>query len=265
MLFFSLTFFLFYVPFNIDFNDLTLSHFSALAPIKIYKDLTNPDSFKEDLYKVGGVYGFVNFIDGKQYIGSSKNLYERLTDHLRGVSSNIRLQRSIKKWGLSNFTFGIYYIHNNPAVILTDVETEVIQSFLFKNLYNFKKEAKSMLGYKHTVKAITKMKQRLGDKINHPMFGKKHTLKTINSMKKFGSLNPMFKKTQSTESKFKISLALSKTPLGLYDKDNNLIKTFINQVELAAEFGVFKTTISRYVKSGKLFQKRYYIKKLEKE
>ena len=122
-----------------------------------------------------------------------------------------------------------------------------------------------MLGYKHTVKAITKMKQRLGDKINHPMFGKKHTLKTINSMKKFGSLNPMFKKTQSTESKFKISLALSKTPLGLYDKDNNLIKTFINQVELAAEFGVFKTTISRYVKSGKLFQKRYYIKKLEKE
>nr|WVH38018.1 GIY-YIG endonuclease [Ganoderma leucocontextum] len=99
------------------------------------------------------------------------------------------------------------------------------------------------------------MKKRLADKINHPMYGKKHTLKTISSMKKFGSLNPMFNKTQSTESKLKISLALSKTPLGLYDKDNNLIKTFVNQVELAAEFGVFKTTISSYIKSGKLLKK----------
>ena len=57
--------------------------------------------------KVGGVYGVLNIKDGKQYIGSSANLYERLTDHIKGVSSNLRLQRSIAKNGISNFRFVI--------------------------------------------------------------------------------------------------------------------------------------------------------------
>ena len=60
----------------------------------------------------------------------------------------------------------------------------------------------------------------------------------------------------------KIPLNLSKTPLGLYDTNNKLIKTYINQVKLAADFGVYKTTISRHIKSGKLFQCKYYIRKL---
>jgi group I intron endonuclease len=80
-----------------------------------------------------------------------------LNDHLKGVSSNIRLQRSIAKSGITNFIFIIYYFHKDPLVILTDVETEIIKSFSFEDLYNFKKEAKSMLGYKHTAEAIEKM------------------------------------------------------------------------------------------------------------
>ena len=43
-------------------------------------------------------------------------------------------------------------------MILTDVETEAIKSFPFEALYNFKKEATSLLGYKHTIEAIAKMK-----------------------------------------------------------------------------------------------------------
>lgn len=113
---------------------------------------------------VGGVYGVFNLTEGKQYIGSSLNLYERLTDHLRGVSSNIRLQRSIAKSGLSNFIFVICYFHTDPSVILTDVETEIINSFPFEDLYKFKKEATSMLGYKQTAEVIAKMKHRLAYK-----------------------------------------------------------------------------------------------------
>ena len=85
-----------------DFNSFELST-AALLPLKTYTDLRKPENFKEEIIKVGGVYGFLNLKDGKQYIGSSLNLYERLTDHLRGVSSNIRLQRSIAKYGLDNF------------------------------------------------------------------------------------------------------------------------------------------------------------------
>ena len=68
---------------------------------------------------------------------------------------------------------------------------------------------------------------------------------------------------KSAETKEKMSKAKSKSPLGLYDLENNLLKTFINQVELAAEFGVNKTTISRKVISGKVFNGKYYIRKLE--
>jgi hypothetical protein len=41
----------------------------------------------------------------KQYISSSKDLYQRLMVHLkgRGRASNSRLQRSINKYGISNF------------------------------------------------------------------------------------------------------------------------------------------------------------------
>lgn len=159
--------------FILEVNEFNLYHFSvpALLPLKIYANLSTPANVKKELFKVGGVYGFFHLKDGKQYIGSSLNLYERLTDHLKGQSSNIRLQRSIAKSGISNFIFVIYYFHKDPSVILTDVETEVINSFPFEDLYNFKTEAKSMLGYKHTAEAIAKMKRRLADKTNHPMYG----------------------------------------------------------------------------------------------
>ena len=37
-----------------------------------------------------GIYSFINLIDGKQYIGSSSNLYVRLLQHLKGDKTNIR-------------------------------------------------------------------------------------------------------------------------------------------------------------------------------
>jgi len=141
------------------------------------------------------------------------------------------------------------------------METEVINSFPFEDLYNFKKEANSMLGYKHTADAIAKMKLRLADKSNHPIYGKNHTFEAIKLISKPGLLNPMFNKKHKIESRQKISIALSKTPLGLYDIENNLEKSFKNQVELAAEFSIFKGTIGRYIKSGKLFLGKYYIRK----
>jgi group I intron endonuclease len=118
-----------------------------------------------------------------------------------------------------------------------------------------------MLGYKHTEEAIKKMRLRLVDKSNYPMYGKTHNEDTKKSISKPGHLNPMFNKKHRIESKYKISAALSKTPLGLYDSKNN-IKSFKNQVEIAAEYGLFKGTIGRYLKSGKLFLGKYYIRKL---
>ena len=109
-----------------------------------------------------------------------------------------------------------------------------------------------MLGYKHTKDALKKMKLRLADKSKHPMFGKKHTDEAKRAIIRPGKLNPMFNKKHKIESKYKISAALSKTPLGLYDLNNSLIISFKNQIELDNEYGLFNGTIGRYLKSGRV-------------
>jgi hypothetical protein len=101
---------------------------AGIIPLKTYKNLSFPDKFKSELYRVGGVYGLINTYDSscalaqqqmrscataqlqkykkiKQYIGSSKDLYQKLMDLLKGRDSNsrCRLQRSINKYGISNF------------------------------------------------------------------------------------------------------------------------------------------------------------------
>lgn len=247
-----------------DFNFILMS---AIIPLKIYDDLNNYKNFRSDLHRIGGVYGIVNTSDPKnikQYIGSSKDLYHRILDHIKGNDSNSRLQRSIAKYNIENFKIYIYYIHSDPSVILTDIETEVIKSFPFENLYNYKKEASSMLGYKHTLEAIKKMKLRFKDKSNHPMYGKTHDKFSLAKISKPGKLNPMFTKTHSSpsrgaETKLKMSLARSKVSVGLYDTKNNLIRSFSNQVELGKFLNISKSTVGRYLKSKKLVLSKYYI------
>ena len=89
------------------------------------------------------------------------------------------------------------------------------------------------------------------------MFGK-HTLVLLylnprvragGYISKPGTLNPSpfgGGKTHSIDAKLKMSISKSKSPIGLYDIDNNLInliKPFINQVELANYLSVNKSTI----------------------
>lgn len=181
---------------------------------------------------------------------------------MKGRDSNSRLQRSISKYGIQNFHFVIYYWHQDPAVILTDIETEVIKSFPFESLYNFKREAASSLGYKHTIEAISKMKNRFLIKSNPPMFGKKQDKFALAKISKPGALNPMYGKKHSIETKEKMSLVKSKIPLGLFDINNNLILTFKNQIELAKHLNLNKSTISRHLKSGNLLLSKYFIRKI---
>ncbi len=132
-----------------------------IKPLKTYSDLSNTDLLKKDLSKLGGVYGFIHIKSSKQYIGSSLNLYSRLMNHIKGRNSNLRLQRSIKKHGLKSFCIVIYYFHKDLAVLLRDIETNVISAFPFSSLFNLKKKANSMLGYKHTKTSKRKNKIKI--------------------------------------------------------------------------------------------------------
>jgi len=84
-------------------------------------------SFYVDLKNKQGVYSFYNTVNKKQYIGSSEDLYKRMTEHITGVKSNIALQKAMEKYGLNNFHFYIYAFYTNQNITLLDLETQYIQ------------------------------------------------------------------------------------------------------------------------------------------
>ena len=94
------------------------------------------------------------------------------------------------------------------------------------------------------------------------MFGKTHSESPKYLKSKPGYLNHMFGITHSEVTKQLMSIKKSIIPLGLQDENNKFIDKSSNQVELANKFGVHKTTISKYIKTGKLFKNKFYIRKI---
>jgi predicted GIY-YIG superfamily endonuclease len=162
---------------------------SNLPPVSILtiNNLNNEDCVKSSIRLLkgkGGIYSFINTVNHHKYIGSAKDLYLRLNEHLEGKKSNSALQKAFTKYGLNKFKFCIYeYFTYESKIIsqkaLTDLETSYINKFNFDTLYNFKATATSSLGYIHTKEARLKMVEYYKNKNNHPMFGKTHTKEAL--------------------------------------------------------------------------------------
>jgi group I intron endonuclease len=240
------------------------------VPINVLNKLDENSSvlsYSHTLRKKAGIYCLVNVINNKRYIGSAKDLYLRLIEHLSNKKSNVALQNAIKKHGLNKFSFCIYeYFTYHSKVVshkaLTDLETAYIKKYLFDNLYNFMKTATSIEGYKHTDEAKLKMLKRYETKYNHPMYDKKHRTDSLALISKSGELNPMFGKQHSDITKEKISNKLSKfiDGIGIYDLNDNLISKFKNNVELAKHLNISKVTVGKYLNSGLVYKKMYGFK-----
>lgn len=52
-------------------------------------------SYRELLKNKGGIYCFLNTVNGKRYVGSAKDLYIRLIEHLSNKKSNTTLQNAM--------------------------------------------------------------------------------------------------------------------------------------------------------------------------
>jgi group I intron endonuclease len=238
-------------------------------PIIEFSGLENNElvlSYRDLLKNKSGIYFLMNTINNKLYVGSAKDLYLRLVEHLSNKKSNVALQHAITKYGLDNFKYGVleYFTYDSKIVShksLTDLETSYIKRYNFDNLYNFKQDANSMLGYKHTDEAKLKMLKRYDDK-KHPMFGKTHSIEARALISKPGSLNPMYGKKHSVLTKEIMSDKKSKhlKGVGIYDLDNNLIFKFKNNVELAKHLNISKVTVGKYLNSGAIYNNTYYFK-----
>jgi group I intron endonuclease len=244
---------------------------TGLTDFRYLNDKEKVTSYRKLLSKRGGIYCFINQINGKRYIGSTHNFYNRLYEHLyNSKKSNLALRKAFNKYGLDHFIFKILSDIDltDKAVTYQDLihlENDYISSYPFHLLYNFNKHATSMLGYKHTEATKQKMRERFINKENHPMYGKKHSEYSLSLISKPGKLNPMYGKKHKKESKALISAKLSKYPkgVGIYDLDDNLIKSFKNNVEISKYLNVGKMTVGRYMNRNIIYQNKYRFKPIK--
>lgn len=130
-----------------------------MSMYKLYLDEIDLKFIRNILKNYKGIYSFYNIINHNQYIASVNDFYLRFNEHINNKKSNNALQRAFNKYGLHHFEFHVYFqIHSSIETYknLTDLETEYIGNFDFNTLYNYKRIATSMLGYKHTDQAREK-------------------------------------------------------------------------------------------------------------
>ena len=214
-------------------NDINNSAFEvATGAIATYTNLHLRETRAELRLKYknrGLVYGIQNDIDKKIYIGSTALGYERLQTHLTyRPHSNIRLQNSITKYGLNNFTLHIFTViefsnaltSEQKKNLLLPIEQAHIDKYLplkKDQLYNFLYEARSTWGHKDI--PAEKRKPRVYK-------------------------NPLVRGWNGIE-------------LYVYDSDLGLIndKPFESRKEAAYVLKIHSSTINKYIDTNKFYLK----------
>lgn len=112
------------------------------------------------------------------------------------------------------------------------------------------------------------MIERFKNKENHPMYGKTHTKEALALISKPGILNPMFggaSSKHSEETKAILSERKNKYPLGIgiLDLEDNLVKKFKNNVELAEYLSISKVTVGKYLNNNLVYNKKYRFKPIQ--
>ena len=277
-----------------DNKNNTRSFSSNFKPIFIYKNslLNKPNVLKENKDK-SGIYRWVNTINNESYIGSSINLSNRLRKYysLNYLNNklkidNSRIYRAILKYGCNNFDLEILEYCSKKSTI----SREQYYIDLFKPAYNILEKAGSCLGFKHSTKTLLKFKNRdLGTghvvSITNKENGStkeyisiraaarsvsvSHTtlLNYININKPLKDIYLVTNIPKSVKSnKLDLSYNVKHKTIKVFDSSNNFINDFSSIRSVAKYIGVdndiiiSSSTISSYIKSGKLYKNKYYFR-----
>lgn len=140
--------------------------------LKIWWQDLNNESIQLDINKTlknkAGIYIIINKITKNYYIGSAiyNRFYTKFRNHLFHSNGNKIIAKSIKKYGINNFIFGILdYIDINKYQNKYDKEINYELLYLESSYisllmpkYNIITEASHLLGYKYNEESLNKMK-----------------------------------------------------------------------------------------------------------
>tara|TARA_R110000824_G_scaffold47256_1_gene134785 strand:+ start:492 stop:1151 length:660 start_codon:yes stop_codon:yes gene_type:complete len=156
--------------------------------------------------KKSGIYKITNKQNGKIYIGSSLNIYQRFYMHKNHLNKNnhhsSHLQRAWDKYGKENFIFEIIEEVPDKNMLLEREQhyMDTAKSYERENGYNINPTATSRLGAKHTEE--TKRKMSESQKESGRWKGKKNPMYGVSLI---GPDHGMYGKMHSPESREKIS------------------------------------------------------------
>lgn len=237
-------------------NKKEISNLFTIKPIIKYNNL------KEDKYLILknekdklGIYYLINNINGHSYIGSSKNIANRMKNYLNKANlkskqnSNMPIIKALLKYGYNNFS--LWIIEYVPINKLSIRETYYITNII--PYYNVLKEGYSSIGFKHT-EETKKLLKELAKNRKHSDLTKSLISKAL-----VGENNPFYNKNHSMETKVRIIEANSSYPLYIYDIYKNLLVIFPSVRTLSKLINSNHSTIVNFIKNKELFRGNWYL------
>lgn len=183
-----------------------------------------------------GIYEIVNITNGKKYIGSSKNVKHRRSQHFsalrKGNHKNPHLQNSYYKYGEKSFIFN--QIASCPEEYLLKLEQVHLDSL--KPEYNICKEAGRTSGNKWSEDTRSKMTKILRERKNDIEFVEKCRNRMTGTKQ---SKSTILKRAKSMQKKVQ-----------QYSIEGELIKEFDSVTEVANYLGYARNSISNSIKRG---------------
>ena len=171
------------------------------------------------------IYMYTNKINGKKYVGQTKDLVRRHREHLKG---DLAIDKAITKYGIDNFTLQILAENVDTKEKMNEYEIFFIKRYntlTIGNGYNITRGGYSSPLENEEVRE--KLRElNLGSK--NPFYGKKHSEETlkINKEKNSGANNPRARK------------------LGQYTKEGQLVKIWDYARLAEQELGIPRGNIS---------------------
>uniref|UniRef100_A0A1D1Y4G3 Putative intron-encoded endonuclease bI1 n=1 Tax=Anthurium amnicola TaxID=1678845 RepID=A0A1D1Y4G3_9ARAE len=92
----------------------------------------------------GGIYLWINSLNGKFYVGSTLNFYTRIMSYFYLTNINSILLKAFEKYGLNGFTLALIAIPNASKDLVLELEQHVLDTFLPQ--YNIQPKACSSAG-----------------------------------------------------------------------------------------------------------------------